>query len=405
MKKILALVLVFTMLLCCSAFADEGLHYLTLEDVLEIYNPDATAAYQDDTMAEAVPSGSVADLALTEEEVEQIKAMNLTICLEQDHLDDAMKLIQQAFKDACAELGITLGSVWMATDMDGASQRSDYQNFLAVTDEYDAFFTCLSDASLNTDILKEIMEEIPVGFMLATPQDMDWFNTENYVGITDINAKEAGIQSAKAAIKILNGTGKLGTIGYENGRVGDINTCYQRYLGWNEVFAENSDVEVVQAWYEDAAASKPVIQSLLSSNPDIKTLLIDWSYPVADYALQVCNEMGLVPGEDIYIVSIDYDNAVTIPMATNGEDSYAAACIAQDWYGAGYNLVYMYARYLLDGGANTKFVAANPAPVCNANNVKTTYGLIIPETVSAIPMVEEVANAENQWTVEELGIK
>lgn len=404
MKKILALVLSMILLLSCCAFA-EGLHYLTLDDVKEIYNPNADAAYQDDTMAEAVPTSSKEDLALTEEEVEQIKAMNLKICLEQDHLDDAMKLIQQAFQDACDELGITFDSVWMASAQDGVSQRSDYQNFLAVTDEYDAFFTCLSDASLNTDILKEIMEEIPVGYMLAVPQDMDWYNTENFIGVTDINAKEAGVQSAKAAVKILNGSGSIGTIGYENGRVGEINTCYQRYVGWNEVFGENPEVNVVQAWYEDPAASKPIIQSMLSSNPDIKVLLIDWSYPVADYALQVCNENGLVPGEDIYIVSIDYDNAVTIPMATNGEDSYAAACIAQDWYGAGYNLVYMYARYLLDNGENVKFVAANPMPVCTKDNVKTTYGLIIPETVTAIPMVDEVANAAGQWTAADMGLE
>ena len=83
---------------------------------------------------------------MTDEEIEQIRAMDLTICLQQDHLDDAMKLIQQAFQDACDELGITLGSIWMAADQSGAAARSDYENFLSVTDEYDAFFTCLSDA-------------------------------------------------------------------------------------------------------------------------------------------------------------------------------------------------------------------------------------------------------------------
>lgn len=406
MKKLVALLLVLLMLGGLALGEEAGLHYLTKEDIAQIYNPEALASYQDDTMAEAVVSGTSEDLKLTEEEVEKIREMGLTICLEQDHLDDAMKLIQQAFHDACDELGITLGSIWMATDQDGASARSDYENFLSVTDEYDAFFTCLSDASLNTDVLKEIMEEIPVGYMLAVPLDMDWANTENFIGVTDINAKEAGIQSAKAALSVIGGEGVIGTVGYENGRTGAINTCYQRYQGWNEVFEGAGDaLSVVQTWYDDPANSKALIQSLLASNPDIEVLLIDWSYPVADYALQVCNEMGLVAGEDIYIVSIDYDNAVTIPMATYGEESYVAACVAQDWYTAGYNLVYMYCRYLLDNGENTKFVAANPAPVTNCYNVKTTYDLIIPETVTAIPMVDEVAKLENQWTLEDLGIE
>ena len=160
MKRLVALVLALMMLSCVALGEGEGLHYLTKEDITQIYNPDALASYQDDTMAEPVVSGTAEELALTDEEIEQIRAMDLTICLQQDHLDDAMKLIQQAFQDACDELGITLGSIWMAADQSGAAARSDYENFLSVTDEYDAFFTCLSDASLNTDILKEIMEEI-----------------------------------------------------------------------------------------------------------------------------------------------------------------------------------------------------------------------------------------------------
>lgn len=160
MKRLVALVLALMMLSCVALGEGEGLHYLTKEDIAQIYNPDALASYQDDTMAEPVVSGTAEELALTDEEIEQIRAMDLTICLQQDHLDDAMKLIQQAFQDACDELGITLGSIWMAADQSGAAARSDYENFLSVTDEYDAFFTCLSDASLNTDILKEIMEEI-----------------------------------------------------------------------------------------------------------------------------------------------------------------------------------------------------------------------------------------------------
>ena len=50
--------------------------------------------------------------------------------------------------------------------------------------------------------------------------------------------RKRGIQSAKAAVAILEGEGVIGTVGYENGRTGDINTCFQRYEGWNEVFEE-----------------------------------------------------------------------------------------------------------------------------------------------------------------------
>jgi|GEM_PF-1995739 len=384
--------------------AKTGLHVLTQEDITEMYNPEASASFKDATMEKAVVSGSSEDLELTEAEKEIIRGMKLRIGLEQDHLDDAMKLIQQAFRDQCQELGIELSDIWMAADQDGGSQMNDYQNFLAIADQYDGFFTCLSDASINSDILKQIMEKTDVGFMLAVPFDLDWANP-NFVGITDINAYEAGVSSAKAAIKILNGQGKIGTIGYVNGQNGSINTCYQRYLGWDEVFKANPDVPVVQAWYDNPSDSKAVVAALLAANPDIKTLLVDWSYPPADNAMQACQELGLVPGKDISLVSIDFDNVVTIPMASKGAESYAAACVAQTWYTAGANLVKMYARHILDEGKNVKFVASNPAPVTTPMNVKTNFRIIVPETVSAIPMPKEIEALSDQWTLEELGVE
>ncbi len=387
-----------------AANAETGLHVLTKEDVKGIFNPSAVASFQDSTMKSPVMSGSSDDLTLTEEEKGKIRGMKLKIGLEQDHLDDAMKLIQQAFRDQCADLGIELSDIWMATEMDGGSQMNDYQNFLAIADQYDGFFTCLSDASINTDILKKIMQKTNVGFMLAVPFDLDWTD-KHFVGITDINAREAGVSSAKAAIKILNGQGKIGTVGYVNGKNGSINTCYQRYIGWDEVFKENPDVPVVQAWYDNPADSKAVVSSLLAANPDIKTLLVDWSYPPGDNALQVAQELGLKPGKDISVVTIDFDNVVTIPMASKGNDSYAAACVAQTWYTAGANLVKMYAKHILQEGKNVKFVASNPAPVTTPMNVKTNFRIIVPETVSAIPMPKEIEALTEQWSLEELGVE
>lgn len=380
------------------------LHVLTKEDIVEVYNPTAGASYQDPTMASPVVSGSSADLELTEAEKEIIRGMNLKIGFEGDQVDDAQRLTEQALRDQCKDLGINLSDIWMASRPDGISQMDDYQNFLGIADQYDAFFTGLTDASISSDILKEIMKTTDVGFTLAVPYDLDWSH-ENFVGVTDINAYEAGVSSAKVAIKILNGQGTLGIMGYIAGREGAINTCYQRYLGWDEVFADNPDVPVVQTWYEDPADVKGVVSSFMVANPDIKTLLIDWSYPPADSAIQACKELGLVPGEDIYIVSIDYDNVVTIPMASLGNESYVAACIAQDWYIIGENLIKMYAKHILEEGKNVKFVASNPAPVTTPMNVKTIFRIVVPETVTEIPMPPEIEALTDQWSLEDLGIE
>ena len=49
MKRLVALVLALMMLSCVALGEGEGLHYLTKEDITQIYNPDALASYQHET--------------------------------------------------------------------------------------------------------------------------------------------------------------------------------------------------------------------------------------------------------------------------------------------------------------------------------------------------------------------
>ena len=67
----------------------------------------------------------------------------------------------------------------------------------------------------------------------------------------------------------------------------------------------------------------------------------------------------------------------------------------QDWYGAGKNIMLMYARNLLDGANAPKFVAAPPTPVSVYENLKTNYEILAPKGWD-IP--EEVMALDNQWT-------
>jgi ABC-type sugar transport system substrate-binding protein len=230
--------------------------------------------------------------------------------------------------------------------------------------------------------------------LLSVPFGLDW-NDPNFIGISDIDAHQAGVYSAKAAVKILNGKGAIGTIGYINGKKGAIQTCAQRYKGWDEVFKENPDVKVVQKWFDDPAQSKSVISSLLSSNPDIKVLLVDWANPPADQAQQVFKERGLKPWKDISLVTIDLDNTVSIPMAMSGPDNnYTGAFITQTWYGAGANLVKLYAKKLLDAQKAPKYVVSPPLPVTTWENLQTHYTKAVPKDWQ-IPA--EIMNLKNPW--------
>ena len=71
-------------------------------------------------------------------------------------------------------LNIELSDIWVATAQDGASQMEDYQRIEAIAQDYDAIFTCPSDAAMETEILKKIMKKTKLGCMLAVPFDLDW---------------------------------------------------------------------------------------------------------------------------------------------------------------------------------------------------------------------------------------
>ena len=379
-----------------TAAPEEGkYHKLTKEDIMSVYSSVGKEVYKDMSMDEGIASADASKLALTEEEKEKIRAMKLKVAIEKDALDDAGKWQIAGMQEVADDLGIDIANTWIASDKTGNSQTDDYVRFEAVADQYDALFTLAVDMASSSEILKKIMKKTKVGFICSAPFDVDW-EDENFIGVSDADNYLAGVYSAQAAVDILGGKGKIGMIGWENGHSGNFHTCWQRYQGWADVLAENPDIETVEKWYDAPANSKQVISGLLASNPDIDLLLIDFANPPADEAQALLKEQGYTAWEDIAMVTIDTDATIAIPMAKDGPDNnYVAAFAGQDWYGAGKNIMLMYARNLLDGANAPKFVAAPPTPVSVYENLKTNYEILAPKGWD-IP--EEVMALDNQWT-------
>ncbi|GGG16779.1 substrate-binding domain-containing protein [Paenibacillus abyssi] len=379
--------------------SEGGLYKLTQEDVMEIYEEGIQMKYQDIHMDEAVESASLADLELTEEEKEKIRAMDLKIAFEKDGLDDAGKWQLQGAKEIADDLGITIADTWIAADKTGVSQLDDFQRIESFAQNYDAFFTLPVDLAATSEVLKKIMEKTKVGFLASAPFDLDW-NHPNFVGVSDADGYMAGVYSAKAAIKIANGQGTIGKIGWVNGQNGSFHTVQKRYEGWDAVFAENPDVKVVERWYDSPVNARQVISSMLASNPDIKVLLIDFANPPADQAQAILKERGLKPWQDIAMVTIDLDNTITVPMATSGPDNnYTAAFVSQTWYEVGKNLIKLYAKHLLYGDEAPKFIASPPLPLTTWNNLKPSFEAAVPSNYN-IP--KDITDLTDQW---DLGIE
>ena len=237
-------------------------------------------------------------------------------------------------------------------------------------------------------------------FLCSAPFGVDWKNNHNFVGVVDADGYLAGVYSAEAAIRILNGTGKLGVVGFVGGREGTFHTVYERYRGWNDVFKKHPEVKIVQKWFDDPAKAGEVVSSMLAANPDIKVLLIDWANPPANQAETIFRQRGLKPWKDIVMVTIDLDNTVVVPMAKSGpNNNYTAAFVTQTWYNVGKLWGLIFAKHMLYGNKAPKYVVSPPLPITVWNNLKTHYIKAVP---ADYPIPPEVKRLTNQWP---LGVK
>jgi ABC-type sugar transport system substrate-binding protein len=375
-----------------TSSAKGGFHELTKYDVQEISKDLGTAVYKDKTMSEGITGVTYDQIQLSEADIEKIKAMNLKIAVEFGANGDTYKWMNAGIEEASKKFGITVADTWYATDQKTENQLADYQKFLPVAEKYDALLTLPMDAASQSKVLLDIQKKIPVAYMSTAPYGVDW-KDKNFVGVADVDAYKAGQMTAKAAVKLLGETGgSIGQVGFVNGHNGSLLTCLLRYQGWDDIMKDHPKIKVHKAWYSSPDDTTGVTRSLLSKNPDIKVLLVDWSNPAGNQALQVIKEMGLTK-DDIKVIFIDLDDTTAVPIAseTNG---MANALVAQPWYNVGRDSVYQYVYHVLYPDKTPGFIASTPMPIATHFNIKSVYQKSVP---SSYTIPKEIKGLTDQW--------
>ncbi|MCM3726551.1 substrate-binding domain-containing protein [Neobacillus cucumis] len=369
-----------------------GFHELTKDDVQDISKDLGTAVYKDKTMAEGITGVTYDKIQLSDEDIAKIKAMNLKVAVEFGANGDTYKWMNAGIEEAAKKFGITIKDTWYATDQKTENQLADYQKILPVTEKYDALFTLPMDAASQSRVLLQIQKKIPVAYMSTAPYGVDW-KDKNFVGVADVDAYKAGQMTAKAAVKLLGKTdGSIGTVGFVNGHNGSLLTCQLRYNGWDNVLKNYPDIKVHKAWYSAPDDTAGVTRSLLSKNPDIKVLLVDWSNPAGNQALQVVKEMGYTK-DDIRVIFIDLDDTTAVPMASE-INGMANALVAQPWYNVGRDSVYQYVYKLLYPDKTPGFIASTPEPIATHFNIKSVYKKSVP---SSYKIPKDITSLTDQW--------
>jgi ABC-type sugar transport system substrate-binding protein len=375
--------------------SEKGFYKLTQQDIEEIFETAAYGEYFDQTvMTEPVTSSGPESVLLTEEEKEKIRGMNLVVAEETWGVNDPMEQMIDGLEEVMKELNVRFEDKWLAPEISSEAQIQDWQRFEAIAGNYDGFFTIALDQASGTDIIGRIMEKTMVTFIVSPVWGIP-FDDPNFGGFADADAYLGGLYSAEAAIKILNDSGTLGTMGWAAGRDGVFHSVAERYRAWNDVFAKYPDLTVKQTWFDNPDTGGEVVAGFLASNPDIRVLLIDWSDSPAIQAMEVLGQLGLKAWEDIVIVTMDTADGICIPMALDGPDNnMIAAYVPLTWYHTGRLWGLVWAKNIVTGGKGPKYVTSPPMPVTVYENLETMYKKSVPK---GWPIPKEVEELKNQW--------
>lgn len=254
----------------------------------------AAAATSDETAAPA-PAGEVAraeDIALTSEEIEQIKSKKLRFGFNTNHrTDDFINLLIKGGEDTAAEYGIEL--LVSEAGFDANRQLAQIEDL--VQQKVDGIFMVAVDFdAISPAIEKANAAGIPVVIVGGPPargQVLSVMNSTSYDGC---------YESAKYLVDTVGGKGKLGVITIPLA----LKTIQERDQGTLDAIATTS-VEVVGnqgVWKQEEALA--AAENMITANPDMNAIFATWSLAV-NGALAAIEASG----KDIKLAGYDAEKA------------------------------------------------------------------------------------------------
>lgn len=324
-------------------------------------DPDAAlAALQSEVLSKG-PSGEeptpAADLALSDEELAQIKEMNATAAIVMHYGGNDWSRAQvEGLQDQFAKMGIEVIAVTDA-GFKPEKQVADIETVMA--QQPDIIVSVPTDPAATAGAYKAAADAgVKIVFMENTPPGME-VGTD-YISVVSADNYGNGVASAHLMAKALEGAGKVGLVYH----AADFFVTRQRYDAFKATIAENyPDIEIVAeqgiggpdfTGDADKAAS-----AMLTSNPDLDGIWAVWDVP----AEGVISAARVAGRDDLIITTIDLGENVAINMAQGG---FVKGLGAQRPFDQGVAEA-MLAGYGLLGKEAPAFVALPALPVTKEN--------------------------------------
>lgn len=320
------------------------------------------------------PGFPAADLKLTDEQIEKVKAGNFTVAISMGWLGDdwaSQQLI--GLKETFESFGIKVVAETNA-NWDDAKQIADLEAISVL--QPDLLVSIPLNGQTTASAYKKIAEAgTKVVFIDQAVDGME--PGKDYAAIVSSDNLALGMYLADALAESLGGEGDVAAMYFAN----DFYVTNLRYEGFiARVQAKYPNINVVAAaGHNDPNKGQEVAQGVLARYPTLDGMYASWSIPAMG-AVTAATVAGRQPG-DFKIVNENFDQIVALNMAQNG---FIAGISSQRPYDQGVAEAKIGALALI-GEATPSYVVVPPLKVTRdtlPEGYKTIYRVDLPAEMS-----------------------
>lgn len=321
------------------------------------------------------PGFPAADLKLTDEQIEKVKAGNFTVAISMGWLGDdwaSQQLI--GLKETFEKLGIEVVAETNA-NWDDAKQIADLEAISVL--KPDLLVSIPLNGQTTASAYKAIQQAgTKVVFIDQAVDSME--PGKDYAAIVSSDNLALGMYLADALAESLGGKGDVAAMYFAN----DFYVTNLRYEGFiARVMAKYPDINVVAAaGHNDPNKGQEVAQGVLARYPTLNGMYASWSIPAMG-AVTAAITAGRSP-DDFKIVNENFDQIVALNMAQNG---FIAGISSQRPYDQGVAEATIGALTLI-GEPTPSYVVVPPLKVTRdtlPEAYKTIYRIDLPEDMTS----------------------
>lgn len=254
------------------------------------------------------PATPCANITLTAEQVDAVKAGGYTAALLWHTSGDFTNAVNSGAKDAFTELGVEVVAEADA-GFDVAKQKSNVETALAK--EPSLILSLPFDPVASAAAFKPAVDKgVKLVFLSNTPQDFK--QGTDYVTVVTDDLYNMGKGAADALAAAIGGEGKVGYIFHDaeyyvtNQRDQAFKSTIENDYPGIEIVAENG--------LADAAKAQEIAQAMITQNPDLAGVYVTWAQP-AEGVLAALRAAGNTTTK---ISTLDLSEPMALDMAKNG---------------------------------------------------------------------------------------